>query len=302
MLPWNTLAAYLRHSYGLRVQKIPLDAGASCPNRDGSLSHKGCVFCNADGAGSGFYAHGNDIPSQWEFWQAKYAVTTKAKKFLAYFQSFSNTYGPAEKLSQLLEETALLPDIVGLSIGTRPDCLDEKKLRLLAACPLPEVWLELGLQSASDATLTRINRQHSAAQAEEAVRAAARLNIKVVGHLMAGLPGESPEDFLNSVRWAASLPLHGIKLHATFVPKGTALGRLYAQGEYIPLTQEEYVQALVRALTLLPPQVVIHRLTGDPTPEELLAPAWARQKTDTLNAVSRTMQMYNLRQGCCVGE
>lgn len=302
MLPWTTLASYLRGLYGLRVQKIPLDAGAACPNRDGTLSRKGCVFCNAEGAGSGFHAQGNDIPSQWRFWQAKYAINTKAKKFLAYFQSFSNTYGPAQRLQQLLQQTAFLPDIIGISIGTRPDCLDEEKYSLLAACPLPEVWLELGLQSCHDATLRRINRQHTVAQAEKAVCAAAASNIKVVGHLMAGLPGETVNDFLDSVRWAARLPLHGIKLHSTFVAHNTALALQYAQGTYHPLSQDQYVQALVKALTLLPPRIVIHRLTGDPTPEELVAPAWARQKSDTLNAVSRTMLMYNLRQGCCVGE
>ncbi|MEG2173249.1 MAG: TIGR01212 family radical SAM protein [Desulfovibrionaceae bacterium] len=302
MLPWNTLAAYLRHRYGQRVQKIPLDAGASCPNRDGTLSRHGCIFCNGAGAGSGFHAQGNDIHSQWRFWQAKYAVNTKARKFLAYFQSFSNTYGPVEKLAQTLEQTALLPDIVGISLGTRPDCLNPQKLRLVADCPLPEVWLELGLQSCHNATLIRINRQHSAEQAAQAVRDAAALNIKVVGHLMAGLPGESIDDFLNSVRWAAALPLHGIKLHGTFVPRHTELARQYAQGLYTPLTQEAYVQAIVRALTLLPAPILIHRLTGDPTPEELIAPLWTRQKTDTLNAISRHMLMYNLRQGCCVGE
>lgn len=302
MLPWNTLATYLRCIYGQRVQKIPLDAGASCPNRDGTLSHHGCVFCNGEGAGSGFHALGNDIPSQWAFWQAKYAVKTKARKFLAYFQSFSNTYGPASRLLQMLEQTTLLPDIIGLSIGTRPDCLDPEKLDLLAACPLPEVWLELGLQSAHDRTLKRINRQHSVAQAAQAVHDAAARKIKIVGHLMAGLPGESIADFLDSVRWAATLPLHGIKLHCTFVPRHTELARQHAQGIYTPLSQQDYVQAIVTALTLLPPHILIHRLTGDPTPEELIAPLWTRQKSDTLNAISRHMLLYNLQQGCCVGE
>lgn len=302
MLPWNALAPYLRSLYGQRVQKIPLDAGASCPNRDGTLSRHGCVFCNGEGSGSGFHAYGNDILSQWAFWQAKYAVNTKATKFLAYFQSFSNTYCSVEKLSQTLERTASLPDIVGLSMGTRPDCLGAEKLRVLAACPLPEVWLELGLQSCHNATLQRINRQHDVAQAEQAVHEAAGMGIKVVGHLMAGLPGEGVEDFLHSVRWAAGLPLHGIKLHCTFVPRHTALARDYAAGKYVPLTQEAYVQAMVRALTLLPANLLIHRLTGDPTPEELVAPLWTRQKSDTINAIRRTMELYNLQQGCCVGE
>lgn len=302
MLPWNALAPYLRGLYGQRVQKIPLDAGASCPNRDGTLSHHGCVFCNGDGSGSGFHAHGNDIHSQWAFWQAKYAINTKANKFLAYFQSFSNTYGPVEQMARTVQQTASLPDIIGISMGTRPDCLGPEKLRVLAQCPLPEVWLELGLQSCHDRTLQRINRQHTVGQAEEAVTEAASMGIKVVGHLMAGLPGEDVDDFLDSVRWAARLPLHGIKLHCTFVPRHTLLAQDYAAGTYVPLTQEVYVQAIVRALTLLPPTVLIHRLTGDPTPEELVAPLWPRQKSDTINAMRRTMELYNLQQGCCLGE
>lgn len=302
MLPWNTLASYLRQRYGLRVQKIPLDAGASCPNRDGTLSSRGCTFCNGSGSGSGFHALGSDIPSQWAFWQAKYAINTKARKFLAYFQSFSNTYGPVQRLEKTLQDTLYLPDIIGISIGTRPDCLNPAKLDLLAACPLSEVWLELGLQTCHNPTLHKINRRHTAEQSATAVQEAAARGIKVVGHLMAGLPGESVDDFLRSVRWAASLPLHGIKIHNTFVPHHTALAQEYAQGRYTPLTQEAYVHALVKALTLLPPQVVIHRLTGDATPEELVAPLWARQKSDTLNAVSRHMLLYNLQQGCCQGE
>lgn len=298
MLPWNTLATYLRNKYKVRVQKIPLDFNSACPNRDGNLSSSGCIFCNLSGAGSGLLAKGSNLSAQWDFWHTKYNIKNKAKMFLAYFQSYSNTYCSTQKLQLLLEQTTKLKNIIGLSLGTRPDCLDEEKLQLIADCKLSEVWLELGLQSMHNRTLKRINRQHTAEQSEQAIWQAHAHGIKVIGHLMAGLPDESLDDFLDSVHWASSLPLHGLKLHSTFVSHNTKLALEYASGKYKPLTQEQYVQAIVHALTIIPEHIIIHRLTGDPSPDELIAPSWNRHKTDTLNNIQQYMQMYKLSQGC----
>lgn len=298
MLLWHTLSTYFRARLGGRVQKIPLDAGSGCPNRDGTLSHAGCIFCNAQGSGSGLRRQGLNISSQWKFWQEKYARTEHSRKFIAYLQSFSNTYGPAARLRHLLEEVARLPGILGLSVGTRPDCLDEEKLDMLADCSLPEIWLELGLQSAHDATLQRVNRHHSRADAERAVRNAAARGLKVCGHLMAGLPGEDAEAFLYSVRWAATLPLSGIKLHSLYVCADTELARLHALGRYTPLSKEVYVDMLAAALPLLPARMVIHRLTGDPAPGELLTPDWTLDKRGVLTALHRHMHRCGLWQGC----
>lgn len=240
---------------------------------------------------------GVNIGAQWAFWQAKYKSTDSSREFLAYFQSFSNTYGSPAQLCKLLEEVLLLPGNRGVSIGTRPDCVDAAKLDLLAACPLPEVWLELGLQSAHNRTLTLINRQHTVAQAEEAVHMAAQRGIRVCGHLMAGLPGEDAQDFLESVRWAATLPLKGIKLHCLYVCRESALEHWYKRGAYIPLEQDAYVNMVARALPLLPKGMVVHRLTGDPAPGELIAPLWTVRKRDVFTALYHLMRERNVWQG-----
>ena len=147
MLLWHTLATYFRRKYGVRVQKIPLDAGATCPNRDGTLSARGCIFCNDSGSGSGMGLRGLDLRAQWDAWYTKYTTTDSDRLFMAYLQSFSNTYGPASRLAHLLEQVAALPGCRGIAVGTRPDCLDGEKLALLAGCGLDEIWLELGLQT-----------------------------------------------------------------------------------------------------------------------------------------------------------
>ena len=221
MLLWHTLATYFRRKYGVRVQKIPLDAGATCPNRDGTLSARGCIFCNDSGSGSGMGLRGLGLRAQWDAWYTKYTTTDSDRLFMAYLQSFSNTYGPASRLAHLLEQVAALPGCRGIAVGTRPDCLDGEKQALLAGCGLDEVWLELGLQTCRDDTLRRINRGHTARQAEEAVRAALDAGLLVCGHLMAGLPGEDENDFLDGVDWAVSLGMQGLKLHNVYVPQGT---------------------------------------------------------------------------------
>ncbi len=297
MILWHTLATYFRRIHGKRVQKIPLDAGASCPNRDGTLSTKGCLFCNAEGSGSGLLSQGIDIKKQWDYWQNKYQNTDAERDFLAYFQSFSNTYGPAKKLHHLVQSVEQLTGNVGLSIGTRPDCVDEEKLDILAACPLPEVWIEYGLQSAHEKSLKRINRRHSKAASEDAVHMAAERGLKVCVHLMAGLPKEDAEHFLESVRWATRLPIAGLKLHSLYVCQNSPLEKLYHRGEYTPLSQEAYVDVLATALALIPSHIVMHRLTGDPAPGECLAPHWALHKRPVFTALYHLMRLRNVWQG-----
>ena len=298
MILWHTLSRYFRSRYGIRVQKIPLDAGGTCPNRDGTLSRAGCTFCNAFGSGSGLMAQGVDLPAQWERWRAKYRATDANRAFMAYFQSFSNTHGSADAVRSLLDTVAALPDNRGVAVGTRPDCLDAEKLEAIARCPLPEVWLELGLQSMHDATLRRVARHHGRADSERAVYAAAARGIKVCGHLMAGLPGEDVEDFLASVRWAVGLPLAGLKLHCLYVCRGAALARDYGAGHYAPLAMDTYVDAVARALALVPSHVVMHRLTGDPAPGELIAPGWCLHKRPVFTALHHCLRERRWWQGC----
>ncbi len=302
MILWHTLATYFRHTHGKRVQKIPLDAGASCPNRDGTLSSTGCLFCNAEGAGSGLLSQGIDLQSQWAHWKKKYQTTDAAmgteRDFLAYFQSFSNTYGSAKYVQKLVHSVHSLPNNVGLSIGTRPDCVDHEKLDILAACPLPQVWIEYGLQTCHEQSLIRINRRHSKAASEDAVYMAAEKGLKVCVHLMAGLPHEDADDFLESVDWAIRMPIQGIKLHSLYVCHNSPLEKIYHAKKYTPLTQEAYVHILARALPCIPTNIVIHRLTGDPAPGECIAPLWTLQKRPIFTALYHLMRANNLWQGC----
>jgi radical SAM protein (TIGR01212 family) len=294
---WYPAFVYFTRRLGVRLQKIVLDRpGASCPNRDAATGRNGCVFCNPYGSGSGLAEAAPDLFMQWEHWRAHYGA--KARLFMAYFQSFTNTHGPVESLRELLALAETLPAIAGVAVGTRPDCVDEAKVDAIAACGLPEVWLELGLQSAHDDTLARIRRGHDVAASERAVRLAAGRGIKVCGHLMAGLPGEEPEHFLDSVRWAATLPLAGIKLHNVYVARDTQLERDYVSGAYAPLDQRDYVALAAEALTLLPSRVVIQRLMSDPAPDELVAPDWTRLKSQTHDAIRARLASRKEWQGC----
>lgn len=298
----HQLATYLRLRFGARVQKVPLDAGFSCPNRDGTLSRGGCVFCNPRGSGSGLGEEGLTLEEQWTVWTGRYARTRNAGLFIAYLQSFSNTYGPLDKLRRVLGVLPTLSGIVGAAVGTRPDCVDNERLDMVAALPLPEVWLELGLQSAHDATLARINRGHDAATSERAVRAAAARGLRVCAHLMAGLPGESAEDFLATVDWVNRLPVHGVKFHGVYVCKHTALARQWREGAYVPTTREEYADLMARALPRLRPEIVIQRLTGDPAGDELLAPDWAGDKRATTARIHALLAERDTWQGRDVAE
>lgn len=230
MKSWNTLTAHFKRRFGQRAQKIPLDAGSTCPNRDGALSRAGCTFCNAVGSGSGLAAQGMSLADQWALWRAHFLASGKAALFLAYFQSFSNTYGPAARLARLLDDLEGLPDLVGLSVGTRPDCMDAEKARLLAAAPWPETWLELGVQTLNDATLRRVNRGHDAAASLKAIDLiAAAGRVQVCAHLMIGLPGETPDDVLATVERLNTTPVHGVKLHNVYVCRDTALEREFLE-------------------------------------------------------------------------
>ncbi len=295
---YRSLDSWLRARHGEKVQKIPLDAGSSCPNRDGVLATGGCTFCNADGSGPGRGCA--SFSAQWEYWRERLARSPRTKnvrRFLGYIQSFSNTYGPASRLAALLAALEGLPGLTGACVGTRPDCVDEEKMALMAAVPWPEFWLEIGVQSCRDDTLRRINRGHSAADAEHAIRLAASFGVRTCVHLMAGLPGEGGQDFLDTVRWTASLPVQGVKLHNLYVPQGTVLERQWQAGAYVPMEQEEYVELAARAITLLPSSVVLHRITADPAPGELSAPDWAMDKGITVMQIDRLLAYNDWWQG-----
>mgnify|MGYP000305919853 CR=1 FL=1 len=295
-LDFNT---YLRQQYGCRVQKITIDAGLSCPNRDGTLSGTGCIYCNALGSGTG--AHGRDISitQQLEAGKAALARRYKAKKFLAYFQSYTNTYAPVAKLKALYDEAVAVDGVVGLCVGTRPDCVDEAIIDLLASYTDEYlVWLEYGLQSAHDETLARINRGHDRAAFERAVAAAKNRGIRICVHVILGLPGETRKQMMQTADFLANLGIDGIKLHLLYVVEDTMLADWYRRGDYTCLSQGQYVDLVCEFLTRLPENVVVQRLTGDPHRNELIAPGWALDKTGTLAQIQQTMAEGDLRQGC----
>lgn len=299
------LSAHLRRRFGERVQKIPLDAGFSCPNRDGTLSREGCVFCNPEGSGSGMLDRGLSIREQWDFWRDIHVKKHNLSRFTAYLQSYSNTHGPAAKLASALDGLDGLPGLTCLALGTRPDCLDAEKLDLLAASRerlgLSEVFLELGLQSASDATLRHINRGHGAADFARAARAAAERGLTVVAHVMAGLPApngrEELNELLDTVAFVNELPVGGVKFHNVYVCRGTRLARWFEEGRYVPPTREEYLYWLGEAVMRLSPRTVIHRLNGNPAQGELVAPAWAGNMRRVHNAVRDHFEKQDIWQG-----
>jgi len=292
------LNSYLRNIFGCRVQKISLDAGLTCPNRDGLISTDGCIYCNSRGSGTGALQKGLPTTEQIlkgkEFLMRRY----KAKKFIAYFQSFSNTYGPYEKLKWLYEEALAIDDIVGLSIGTRPDCVDESILTLLEGYTKDYlIWIEYGLQSIHDKTLTVIGRGHDASCFKKAVEATRNRGIKICTHVILGLPFEDRGDMLATAKAVAAMEIDGIKIHLLYVIKGTRMEKLYLRGTYRCLELEEYANLVCDFLELLPPDMVIQRLTGDPHPAELVAPEWSLRKNETLSIIKKILADRDSWQG-----
>jgi radical SAM protein (TIGR01212 family) len=297
-LRYNDLNTYLRGLFGCRVQKITIDAGLSCPNRDGRLASGGCIYCNVKGSGTGAHARGLSVTEQ--LLQGKAALTRryKAAKFIAYFQSFSNTYAPVETLKRLYDEALAVEDVVGLSIGTRPDCVGRKVLDLLESYTAGHlIWIEYGLQSAHDKTLALINRGHDFSCFQRAVAASRGRGIRICAHVILGLPGETRRHMLETARRLSEIGVDGIKLHLLYVVRGTRMEALYRSGGYRCLDQQEYADLVCDFLERIPPEVVIQRLTGDPHPAELVAPQWALAKRETLEMIRRTLVQRGSRQG-----
>jgi radical SAM protein (TIGR01212 family) len=295
---YNDLNTYLRNLFGCRVQKITVDAGLSCPNRDGSLSFGGCIYCNAKGSGTGAHAQGLSISEQLVRGKEALSRRYKAKKFIAYFQSFSNTYSSVEKLRSLYDEALAVEDVAGLSIGTRPDCVNEAILQLIESYAKERlVWIEYGLQSAHDATLDLINRGHHLQCFKDAVNATKNRGINICVHLILGLPGETKSQMLETANIVADMGIDGVKLHLLYVIKGTVLEKLYRQGEYKCLEQKEYADIVCEVLERLPKEMIIQRLTGDPHQDELAAPLWSLRKRETLDLITETMEQRDSFQG-----
>ncbi len=295
---YNDLNTYFRSLFGCRVQEISIDAGLSCPNRDGTVSTGGCIYCNARGSGTGAFAAGLSVTDQLLQGKRSLFRRYKAGKFIAYFQSFSNTYAPPDTLKHLYDEALAVDDIVGLAVGTRPDCIDEPVLDLLQDYTSEYlIWVEYGLQSARDSTLACINRGHDVHCFKNAVAATQNRGIKICAHVILGLPHESRSDMLHTAKTITELGIDGIKLHLLYVVKGTHLETLFRRGEYKCLEQQEYVDLVCDFLERIPSDMIIQRLTGDPHPIELAAPHWALKKSETLAKIRNTLEKRDSWQG-----
>ena len=287
-----TLNQFLRRQFGYRVQKIPLDAGLSCPNRDPYSKQGGCIYCNQLGSGTGAFTRGMSIREQLIRGMEWAARRYKARAFIAYFQSYSNTFASLEKLEEIFGQAAEFPEIVGVAIGTRPDCVDRKRLELIGRIfGSRMIWMEYGLQSASDQTLKRINRGHSVQDFIDTVRLTRQFPFLVCAHVIFGLPGETHRQMLKTAALVRELGIEGVKFHQLYVVKDSPLHKLFADGLYQPISLDEYAAAVADAIRLLPEDTVIHRLTGDPAPGELVAPSWASQKDLIVQKIKRKLDI-----------
>ena len=293
---YNSLSEHLKAKFGCKVYKLALEGGMTCPNRDGTCGTGGCIFCAADGSGA-FAQTGDTVYDQIEAAKSRVADKLKDGKYIAYFQSFTNTYAPISYLKSLFRAAIDHPDVVLLSIATRPDCLPEEVLDLLAELnTIKPVWVELGLQTIHPDTARYIRRGYALDVYDKAVSDLKARNIEVITHVILGLPGESRERMLETVRYVGSRT-DGIKLQLLHVLRGTDLAEDYAAGRFRTLELDEYCELIVDCLRVLPEEVVIHRLTGDGAKQDLIAPLWSGDKKRVLNTMNRRIKSAHLRQG-----
>lgn len=295
---YHTLNYFLREKFNCKVYKISLDAGFSCPNRDGKINTGGCIFCSE--RGSGDYAGNSELSIHNQFENVKSIMAKKWKegKYIAYFQAYTNTYATLEVLRQKYEEAIKEENVVALAIATRPDCLPSEVLDLLEELNKKiYVWIELGLQTTNEGTALTINRGYSLGVFESALDNLRNRGIDVVCHVIFGLPGESHDDMLSTVKYLSKKDIQGIKFHLLHLIKNTPMVELYNMGGLKFMEQEEYVELICKAITILPSDIVIHRLTGDAPRSLLIGPLWSLKKWEILNSIDSLLKSKNLYQG-----
>lgn len=279
---------YLKDTFGCKVYKISINAGFTCPNRDGTLGTRGCIFCSKGGSGDFAESSTLSVTEQIESGKQRVSKKIKSGKYIAYFQAFTNTYAPVEVLAEKYCEAINHPDIVGISIATRPDCLGEEVLTLLSEInKIKPVFVELGLQTIHEKTAEYIRRGYSLSVYDNAVKALKKAGINTVVHLIIGLPNESREEMLESVEYACKSGADGIKLQLLHILKGTDLADDYLSGKFETLSMEEYLSIIKDCVEIIPKNVVIHRLTGDGPKKDLIAPLWSADKKSVLNALNK---------------
>lgn len=282
---------YLKDKFGQKVYKISLDGGFTCPNRDGKAGTRGCIFCSKGGSGDFAESREMSITEQIEIGKKKVEKKIKSGKYIAYFQAFTNTYAPVEMLRQKYEEAINHPDIVALSIATRPDCLGDDVLRLLDEMnKIKPIFVELGLQTIHQKSAKYIRRGYDLSVYDKAVRDLKKIGVNVVVHVILGLPNESENDMLETVKYVCESGANGIKLQLLHVIDGTDLAKDYEKGLFKTLEFDEYVNLIVKCVKIIPKDIVIHRLTGDGAKKDLIAPLWSADKKRVLNAINKALK------------
>jgi len=298
MQRYRTFNQHLKHKFNDRVYRVPIDAGFTCPNRDGVRAFGGCTFCDDRGSGAPTINLKLSVQEQLTTGIAHARKKFKARKFLAYFQAFSNTYAPEAALKELYDCALEVPDVVGLCIGTRPDCLPDNILDLLAEYNRKTfLWLEIGLQSAFNYTLDKINRGHSAEEFFDCIKRAKKRDLNLATHLIFGLPGETRNEMLDSVRQISDIGLQAVKIHQLCIYRGTPMEQDYNRGELPILSEDEYIALMAEALELLPPDMVIMRLLAEGRKEEIVAPEWCFEKRRLTEKIETYLEEHDIRQG-----
>jgi len=295
---YNTFSVYQRKLYGERVQKVTVDAGFTCPNRDGKIAEGGCIYCNNRSFNPGYNEAGKSITQQLaegiEFLNRRY----KTKKYIVYFQPFTNTYAPLDTLKKLYEEALSHPQVIGLTIGTRPDCIDEAKISCLEQlAEHADITIEYGLESISDMTLKKINRGHDVQSYLDALELTAGRGIKICTHVIFGFPWEDKSQWLETADWLSEKPFEFLKIHQLHVVKGTKLAQMYEQEPFQLMDSREYIDLIVKFLERLNPEIVIQRLFGEAPPKVLLAPHWGMRVSQLLQILDRRLEEEDSWQG-----
>ena len=295
---YNNFSSYLKKKYGGRISKICIDGGFGCPNRDGTCGMGGCIYCGERGAGE----HIDPTLSIREQVNSALAADQRSDGLIAYFQNFTNTYAPINILKERYDSALISDRIVALAIGTRPDCIDDEIATLLASySDRVDVWVELGLQSASDRTAELINRGYKTEVYRRAADILKSHGIPFVTHMIIGLPGENETDIENTVS-LINESAWGIKIHSIYVMEGTRLADMYRNGEYIPPSREEYVRLAAKTIASLREDMIVHRITGDCPDGMLVAPEWNRDKSRIIEEIRKTLERDGLRQGSLIGK
>ena len=305
--PYRSLDWQLKNQFGEKVYKLALNGGMSCPNRDGKVGRGGCIFCSEGGSGD-FAADGHlSVTEQIAFQKESLRKKKPARKYIAYFQAYTNTYAPVEYLRKIFTEAIADPEVVILSVATRPDSLPEEVLELLAELNKQKpVWIELGLQTMHEETAQMIHRGYDLACFEQAVKELRRRDIDVIVHTILGLPMEGTKEVLETVTYLNQMDIQGIKLQLLHILKGTELGRIYLEQEketevIRPMTMEEYIDLVIACVEHLSPEITIHRLTGDGPKDLLIAPLWSSRKRTVLNEIHSELKKRNVWQGKMLG-